>query len=68
MAQRVLILGGAGGIGSAVARSVVVGGGQVFLAGRDAARLEALGGELGMPSGPVDATAVIWDFFQRHRK
>jgi 3-oxoacyl-[acyl-carrier protein] reductase len=56
MAQRVLILGGAGGIGSAVARIVVAGGGQVFLAGRDAAKLEALGSDLGMPVGPVDAT------------
>jgi 3-oxoacyl-[acyl-carrier protein] reductase len=56
MAQRVLILGGAGGIGSAVARIVVAGGGQVFLAGRDAAKLEALGSELGMPTATVDAT------------
>jgi NAD(P)-dependent dehydrogenase (short-subunit alcohol dehydrogenase family) len=56
MVQRVLILGGAGGIGSAVARIVVAGGGQVFLAGRDAAKLEALGSELGMPTATVDAT------------
>ena len=57
MSSRVLILGGTGGIGSALARLIVGAGGRVFLAGRDASKLEALGGELGMPSGPVDATA-----------
>ena len=55
MSSRVLILGGTGGIGSALARIVVAAGGRVFLAGRDAAKLEALGGELGMPSAAVDA-------------
>jgi len=54
--QRVFILGGSGGIGSAVARLVVAGGGSVFLAGRDAAKLEAVGSELGMPTAAVDAT------------
>ncbi len=54
--QRVLILGGSGGIGSAVARLVVAGGGSVFLAGRDTAKLAAVGSELGMPSAAVDAT------------
>jgi NAD(P)-dependent dehydrogenase (short-subunit alcohol dehydrogenase family) len=54
--QRVLLIGGAGGIGSAVARLVVAGGGGVFLAGRDAAKLAALGDELGMPHGTVEAT------------
>jgi NAD(P)-dependent dehydrogenase (short-subunit alcohol dehydrogenase family) len=56
MPQRVLVIGGAGGIGSAVARLVTAGAGQVFLAGRDAGRLESLGGELGMPFGTVEAT------------
>lgn len=56
MSQRVLILGGGGGIGSAVARLVVAAGGRVFLAGRDAARLEAIANELGMPWGTVEAT------------
>ncbi|MFO0422150.1 MAG: SDR family NAD(P)-dependent oxidoreductase, partial [Planctomycetia bacterium] len=51
-----LILGGGGGIGSAVARLVVAAGGRVFLAGRDAARLEAIANELGMPWGTVEAT------------
>ena len=55
MSSRVLILGGTGGIGSALARIVVAAGGRVFLAGRHAAKLEALGGELGMPSAAVDA-------------
>jgi len=56
VSQRVLILGGGGGIGSAVARLVVAAGGRVFLAGRDAARLEAIANELGMPWGTVEAT------------
>lgn len=55
MSQRVLVIGGGGGIGSAVARLVVAGGGQVFLAGRDQAKLAAVGGELGMPYGSVEA-------------
>lgn len=56
MAQRVLIVGGAGGIGSAAARLVVAGGGSVFLAGRDESRLAALAGQLGMPHATVEAT------------
>jgi len=49
-------MGGTGGIGAAVARLVVAGGGSVFLAGRDAGKLLAIGGELGMPHGAVEAT------------
>lgn len=56
MSERVLILGGGGGIGSAVARLVVARGGRVFLAGRDTARLQAIAAELGMPWGTVEAT------------
>jgi NAD(P)-dependent dehydrogenase (short-subunit alcohol dehydrogenase family) len=56
MAPRVLIIGGTGGIGGATARSIVASGGRVFLAGRNADRLSALGAEIGMPSGSVDAT------------
>ena len=54
--QRVLIFGAGGGIGSALARLVVASGGSVFLAGRDVAKLESLGRDLGMPSGAVEAT------------
>jgi NAD(P)-dependent dehydrogenase (short-subunit alcohol dehydrogenase family) len=54
--QRVLIVGGGGGIGSAVARLVVGGGGRVFLAGRDDGRLGAVGDELGMAHAPLDAS------------
>jgi 3-oxoacyl-[acyl-carrier protein] reductase len=39
-----------------VARLIVAAGGRVFLAGRDAARLEATANELGMPWGTVEAT------------
>jgi 3-oxoacyl-[acyl-carrier protein] reductase len=45
--EKVFILGGAGGIGSELARLVVASGGSVFLAGRDPAKLAALAGELG---------------------
>ncbi len=55
MSQRVLVIGGGGGIGAAVARLVVASSGQVFLAGRDEAKLAAVGGELGMPYGSVEA-------------
>jgi NAD(P)-dependent dehydrogenase (short-subunit alcohol dehydrogenase family) len=56
MTQRVLVIGGGGGIGGAVARIVVSEGGSVFLAGRDSGRLAARGEELGMPWGTVEAT------------
>ena len=52
---RVLVIGGTGGIGAAVAGQVVGDGGTVFLAARDAGRLASLGAELGMPHGTVDA-------------
>jgi 3-oxoacyl-[acyl-carrier protein] reductase len=54
--QQVLLIGGAGGIGSALARLLVEAGGSVFLAGRDPDRLSALAADLGMPCGTVDAT------------
>jgi NAD(P)-dependent dehydrogenase (short-subunit alcohol dehydrogenase family) len=52
-----VILGGSGGIGSAVARNLVAGGAKVALAARGAERLESLTSELGSAtSGVVDAT------------
>jgi len=53
--QKVLVVGAAGGVGSAVIRQLVAEGATVFLAGRDGGRLAALGGELGMPHAVVDA-------------
>jgi 3-oxoacyl-[acyl-carrier protein] reductase len=55
MSQRVFLLGGAGGIGSALARQIVEAGGSVFLAGRDQGKLAALAAELGAAHGTVDA-------------
>ena len=55
MTQRVFILGGAGGIGSALARLVVAGGGSVFLAGRNPETLAPLAAELGVGWALVDA-------------
>jgi NAD(P)-dependent dehydrogenase (short-subunit alcohol dehydrogenase family) len=54
--QRVFILGGSGGIGSAVARGLVSGGHRVFLAGRNATGVAALADELGMPWATVEGT------------
>jgi 3-oxoacyl-[acyl-carrier protein] reductase len=57
--ERVFILGGAGGIGSALARLIVARGGRVFLAGRDESKLAALAAELGVDhaaQATVDAT------------
>ncbi len=51
-----LVVGAAGGIGSAVTRAIVAGGGSVYLAGRDAARLAGLAGDVEMPYGTVEAT------------
>ena len=52
-----VILGGSGGIGSAVARNLVGGGAKVALAARGAERLESLAAELGnATTGVVDAT------------
>jgi len=53
--QRVLVIGAAGGIGSALVRQLVASGAQVFLAGRDPARLGALSAELGLPGATLDA-------------
>jgi 3-oxoacyl-[acyl-carrier protein] reductase len=55
MPQRVLIIGGSGGIGTALARAIVGQGGRVFLAARNAARLEAVAAELAAPHAVVDA-------------
>jgi NAD(P)-dependent dehydrogenase (short-subunit alcohol dehydrogenase family) len=52
-----VILGGSGGIGSAVARNLVARGAKVALAARGAERLDSLAAELGNAStGVVDAT------------
>jgi 3-oxoacyl-[acyl-carrier protein] reductase len=51
-----VILGAYGGIGSSLARQLVASGNRVLLAGRDAARLQALGDELQMPFVQAEAT------------
>ena len=52
--QKVLIIG-AGGIGSAIAKSIVASGGNVFIAGRSQGSLENQASELGCEFGLVEA-------------
>lgn len=54
--QKVLVIGGSGGIGSAIARQVAATGGRVFLAGRNCERLAAVAAEIGASWGEVEAT------------
>ncbi len=54
--QRVFILGGSGGVGTALARSLVAGGHRVFLAGRNVTGVQSLATELGMPWAIVEGT------------
>ena len=52
----IIIFGGSGGIGSAIARRVAGRGDRPHLVGRDAAKLAALAGELGAPFSSCDVT------------
>lgn len=52
----VLLLGGTGGIGAALARRLHAEGCRLVLAARDPAKLAALAGELGADTVPTDAT------------
>ena len=55
MSAPVLVLGGSGGVGSALARLLVGRGGSVHLLARDKSRLNALSEELGgVPFTSVD--------------
>lgn len=56
MSQRVFILGGAGGMGSALARLIASNGGSVFLAGRDAEKLSTTAADFGALHAAVDGT------------
>lgn len=54
--QRVLVVGGGGGIGAAVAKRIVASGGKVFVAGRDPVKLAAVADGIGAATGTVDAS------------
>jgi len=59
----IVIFGANGGIGSALARSLVAGGTEVHLVGRDAERLQSLGAELS--SSVTVGDALDADMFAR---
>jgi NAD(P)-dependent dehydrogenase (short-subunit alcohol dehydrogenase family) len=61
-----LVIGGSGGIGSAVARRLAGGGGQLFLAGRNAERLKSVTTETGAQAMELDArdSAAVDGAFQ----
>jgi NAD(P)-dependent dehydrogenase (short-subunit alcohol dehydrogenase family) len=50
----IIIVGGAGGVGAALARKLAASGRKLHLVGRDKARLEAV-------AGPLDATVAVAD-------
>ncbi len=54
--QKVLVIGGSGGIGAAVAREIVAGGGRVFLAGRNSERLAGTAAKLSAGWAAAEAT------------
>jgi NAD(P)-dependent dehydrogenase (short-subunit alcohol dehydrogenase family) len=54
MTDRLVVVGATGGIGSALARMWVAGGGAAHLVGRDAARLAALAADLGASHAVAD--------------
>ena len=56
MPQRVLLIGGSGGIGTALATLLVAGGDRVCLAARSADRLAAVATRLDMPFATLDAS------------
>lgn len=55
MAERIVIVGGTGGIGAALARRLAAAGRAVHLVARDAGRLSALAGDLGASFATADA-------------
>jgi 3-oxoacyl-[acyl-carrier protein] reductase len=56
--KNAVVYGAAGAVGSAVARAFAREGAHVFLAGRTAATLEALAGEIGAAGGKADFAVV----------
>ena len=56
--KNAVVYGAAGAVGSAVARAFAREGAYVFLAGRTAATLEALAGEIGAAGGKADFAVV----------
>jgi NAD(P)-dependent dehydrogenase (short-subunit alcohol dehydrogenase family) len=59
--RNVMITGGAGGLGSACAQTLIDAGARVALVDRDGARLESLAGALGPMAGTVEADLSSFD-------
>lgn len=57
--QKVLIIGGAGGIGSAVARQLASDGAKIFIAGRNGDQLQRLAAEIGCDWLQLEATDAV---------
>ena len=51
-----VVVGGSGGIGSAIARRLALRGAEIVLAAREQVRLEEVAGSLGAACEPIDAT------------
>ena len=52
-----IVIGATGGIGSALARRLVVGGAKLTLAARTRETLESLAAEIGGDAHPIDASS-----------
>ena len=56
--KHAVVFGGGGSIGSAVARELASDGAEVFLAGRSAAKVEAVADEIAAAGGRAHAAVV----------
>ena len=67
MALKIILIGGAGGIGSALSRMLAADGAELFIGGRDESKLEAVARETDAQFATLDATqpGAVDAFFAR---
>lgn len=67
MPQKIILIGGAGGIGSALSRMLAADGAELFIGGRDEARLASIAHETDAGFATLDATqpGAVDAFFAR---